>query len=95
MLFPEQYTWAEPVVITTIVVFIFSWIGNTIVSESKLLAALTAAILLALVLGPISYFRLATLSVTFPSLEPAPAAQSDTPSSSAPSANPVRTVPTE
>ncbi len=95
MLFSEQYIWAEPIVIITIVVLVCSWIGNTIASGRNFLAALIAAILLALFLGPLAYFRLATLTLTFPFRDPAPLSQSSTPPSSAQSASPVRTVPTE
>lgn len=90
MFMPAQYAWAEPVVIAAIVVFIISWIGNSVIFGNKFLNALATAVVFGLIFGALAYFRLATLSITFPDRETAPVAQ---PASPAPPANSVKTVP--
>jgi hypothetical protein len=56
MLLPAEYLWVEPVLIATIVVFIISWIGNTILFNSRLLNALITAIVFAAIFGALTYF---------------------------------------
>ncbi len=102
MLLPHQYAWAEPVAIGSVVVFIVAWIGYTIGSSSRFLTALVAALVFALIFGPLAHFRLATLSIDVagrPSTrEPMPA-QTQAPTAPQqprkPPANPVTTVPNE
>lgn len=90
MLMPAQYAWAEPVVIASIVVFIISWIGNSLVFASKLLNALATALVFALIFGALAYFQIATISLSTPGREPAPVAK---PAAPVPPTNPVTTVP--
>jgi hypothetical protein len=90
MFMPDQYAWAEPVAIAAIVVFIISWIGNSVTFGNTFLNALATAVVFALIFGALAYFRLATLSISFPDRETVPVAK---PASPAPPANPVTTVP--
>ena len=93
MFMPVQYAWAEPIAITAVVIFIISWIGNSVIFGDKFLNALATAVLFAVIFGTLAYFQLATLSITFPGREPVPAAKSTIPAPPARPANPVTTVP--
>lgn len=90
---PVQYAWAEPVAITSVVVFIISWIGNSVIFGDKFLSALATAVLFAVIVGTLAYFQLATLSITFPGRAPVSAAKPALPAPPARPANPVTTVP--
>jgi apolipoprotein N-acyltransferase len=90
MFMPAQYAWAEPVVIAALVVFIISWIGNSVIFGNKFLNALATAVVFGLVFGALAYFRVATLSITSPDRETVPVAK---PASPVPPGNPVATVP--
>ena len=91
MFMPAEYAWAEPVAIAAIVVFIISWIGNSILFGNKFVNALATAIVFGMIFGALAYFRVATLSITFPGLEPVSVSE---PAPPAPSGL-VTTVPTE
>lgn len=95
MFMPAQYAWAEPVAIAAIVVFIISWIGNSVIFSYKFLNALATAVVFALIFGTLAYFRLATLSITFQGGEPTPIAKPAPSASPAPAANPVTTAPSK
>jgi hypothetical protein len=93
MFMPTQYAWAEPVVIAAIVVFIISWIGNSLIFGNKFLNAFATALVFALIFGALAYFRIATLSISTPGREPPPVAKPAAPV--VVPANPVTTVPTK
>ena len=93
MFMPAEYAWVEPVAIAATIVFIISWIGNSVIFGNKILNALATAIVFALIFGALAYFRLATLSITFQGREPASIAKPAPSASPAPAANPARTVP--
>jgi hypothetical protein len=64
MLLPAQYTWFEPVLIATIVVFIIALIGNSIGFGNRIVGALMSAILFALMFGALVYFGYGSVSMS-------------------------------
>jgi len=95
MFMPAEYTWIEPVGIAAVVVFIISWLGNWITFSNRGLNALATAVVFGLIFGALAYFRVATLSITFPGREPAGVAKPGPRPSPVPPANPVKTLPTK
>ncbi len=70
---PEPYAWAQPVVIAALVVFVVSYIGNTLTMYNKLVNAAVTSIVFALIFGAITYFGYGGVSM---SVNPNPAADS-------------------
>jgi len=103
MFMPAEYAWAEPVVIAAAVVFAISWIGKSIIFGNKFFNALMTAIVFALIFGALAYFRIATLSISFPgsgaasaaATSPQPSGLPANPVTTAPPGNPVATVPNQ
>jgi hypothetical protein len=97
MFMPAEYAWTEPIVIAAIVVFIISWIGNSIYFGNRFVNALLTAVVFALIFGALAYFKLGTVTMTLPGLPTAPVARTAPPAQPAPPApppaNPVTTVP--
>ena len=56
MFLPEQYLWFEPVLVAAVVVFVVSWIGNSLTFSNKFANALVTAVVFALIFGAITYF---------------------------------------
>lgn len=75
MFLPSEYVWFEPVLIASIVVFVVSWIGNTIFFGNKFANALITAIVFGGIFGAIVYFGYGSISmsVTTTQSESAPA----------------------
>jgi hypothetical protein len=74
MFLPSNYLWFEPVLIAAIVVFVVSWIGNSILFNNRFANALVTSIVFAVIFGAIAYFGFGSVSMT----------ASPTPSASAP-----------
>ena len=64
MLLPAPYTWFEPVLIASIVVFIIDLIGNSITFSNRYLSALVSAIVFAIVFGGLVYFGYGNVSMS-------------------------------
>jgi hypothetical protein len=77
MLLPEPYTWFEPVLIASIVVFIIDLIGNKIAFGNRYLGALASAILFALIFGGLTYFGYGNVSMSV-TTTPSPTAPAQT-----------------
>ena len=76
MLLPVEYAWAEQVLIASVVVFFFAWIGNTITFANRVISAFVTALVFGLVFTALVYFGYGGVSVSV-STEPsatAPAA---------------------
>lgn len=55
MLLPADYTWFEPVLIASIIVFAVSWIGNSILFNNRFLNALATSLVFAAIFGVLAY----------------------------------------
>jgi hypothetical protein len=64
MFLPAQYTWFEPVLIASVVVFVVDLIGSAFSFGSRVLGALMSAIVFALVFGALVYFGYGSISMT-------------------------------
>ena len=64
MLLPAKYFWFEPVLLAAIVVFFVDLIGNFLFFGSRLVNALTTAIVFAALFGALVYFGYGNVSVT-------------------------------
>jgi hypothetical protein len=64
MFLTAQYTWFEPVLIATIVVFIIDLVGNSISLGNRFLGALMSSIVFALVFGTLVYFGYGNVSMS-------------------------------
>ncbi len=75
MFLPADYLWFEPVLIAAIIVFIVSWIGNSILFNNRLLNALVTSIVFAVVFGAVAFFGFGsiTMKASSPSSAVAPA----------------------
>ena len=76
MFLPADYLWFEPVLFATIIVFIISWIGNSILFSNRFLNALVTSIVFAAVFGAVAYFGFGsiTMKASLPPSATAPAA---------------------
>ena len=73
MFLPVEYVWFEPVLIAAVVVFVVSWIGNSLIFSNRLANALATAIVFALIFGTIVYFGYGNISMSV-TTEPSPTA---------------------
>jgi hypothetical protein len=64
MFLPSNYLWFEPVLIAAIVVFVVSWIGNSILFNNRFANALVTSIVFAVIFGAIAYFGFGSVSMT-------------------------------
>jgi hypothetical protein len=55
MFMPADYLWFEPVLIAAIVVFVVSWIGNSILFNNRFLNAFVTAVVFAIIFGALAY----------------------------------------
>jgi hypothetical protein len=60
---PPAYLWFEPVLIASIVVFVISWIGNSIVFSNRFVNALATAFVFAIIFGALTYFGYGSVSM--------------------------------
>ena len=65
MLLPAQYFWFEPVLLAAIIVFVVDLVGNTIFFGSRVVNALTTAVLFAALFGSLMYYGYGSVSVSF------------------------------
>lgn len=65
MLLPAQFFWFEPVLFAAIIVFVVDLVGNTIFFGSRVVNALTTAVLFAALFGALIYYGYGNVSVTF------------------------------
>jgi hypothetical protein len=63
MFLPPEYVWFEPVLIASVVVFVVSWIGNSIFFGNRFANALVTALVFAAVFGAITYFGYGSVSM--------------------------------
>lgn len=78
MFLPAQYSWFEPVLIASVVVFISALLGNWITFRNRALSALVSAIVFAIVYGAIvAYFSPNKVSVSVV-VTPSPSAPAQT-----------------
>ncbi|WP_245296982.1 MULTISPECIES: hypothetical protein [Rhodomicrobium] len=73
MLLPVEYAWAEQVLIASIVVFFFAWIGNTITFSNRVISAFVTALVFAIIFGALVYFGYGGVQMSV-STEPSPTA---------------------
>jgi uncharacterized membrane protein YadS len=73
MILPAEYAWSEPVLIATLVVFVVSWIGNSITFANRFINALVTALVFGVIFGGIVYFGYGQLSMSVSST-PSPTA---------------------
>ena len=64
MMLPAQYSWFEPVLIASVVVFVIDLIGNSFAFGNRYVGALVSAILFALVFGALVYFGYGNVSMS-------------------------------
>lgn len=70
MFLPADYSWLEPVLIASGVVFIVSLIGNLIAFGNRLANAIVTAIIFGLIFGALMFYGYGDVRMTF-STEPA------------------------
>ncbi len=80
MFLPSEYSWAEPVIIASAVVFVIDWISNSITFSNRVLNAFVTAILFGLIFGGLVYFGYGGVEMRI----------SSTPSPNAPAMAPAR-----
>jgi hypothetical protein len=55
MFLPPQYAWLEPVIIAAVVVFVISWIGNTVTFSNRIASAFVTALIFGLIFAGLTY----------------------------------------
>jgi hypothetical protein len=78
MFLPAKYFWFEPVLLAAIVVFVIDLIGNFLFFGSRVVNALTTAVVFTAIFGTLVYFGYGNISITV----------NTTPSSTAPAKTP-------
>jgi uncharacterized membrane protein YadS len=73
MFLPSEYLWIEPVLIAALIVFIVSWIGNSITFANKFINALITAIVFGLIFGAVAYTGYGDISMSV-TTKPSPTA---------------------
>lgn len=76
MVLPPEYAWIELVIIGAVVVFVADLIGNMISFQSRLVNALTTAIVFAVAFSLVIYLRFGTVLIMewgFAFMRPPPA----------------------
>ncbi len=73
---PPEYSWLQPIIVASIVVFFVSWIANSIFSANNFLNALLTALIFGLIFAGLVHFGMGgiEISIDTPDLatEPAP-----------------------
>lgn len=64
MFLPSEYTWFEPVLLASIVVFIIDLVGSSFAFGSRSLGALLSALLFAVVFGALVYYGYGNVSMS-------------------------------
>jgi hypothetical protein len=65
MLLPAQYFWFEPVLFAALIVFSVDLVGNILFFGSRVVNAMTTAVLFAALFGSLIYYGYGNVSVTF------------------------------
>jgi hypothetical protein len=65
MFLPPEYAQYEPVIIAAVVVFIITWIANTITFSNRVISAFLSGVLFAIVFGALVYFGYGSVQMTF------------------------------
>jgi ribose/xylose/arabinose/galactoside ABC-type transport system permease subunit len=71
---PPEYSWLQPIIVASIVVFFVSWIANAIFSANDFLNALLTAIIFGLIFSGLVYFGMGGIEISIDT----PAAITDT-----------------
>jgi hypothetical protein len=65
MFLPSQYAWLEPVIISAVIVFVISWIGNTITFSNRIVSAFVTALIFGLIFAALAYSGYGGIDVSF------------------------------
>jgi ribose/xylose/arabinose/galactoside ABC-type transport system permease subunit len=71
---PPEYSWLQPIIVASIVVFFVSWIANAIFSANDFLNALLTAIIFGLIFAGLVYSGMGGIEISIDT----PAALTDT-----------------
>jgi ribose/xylose/arabinose/galactoside ABC-type transport system permease subunit len=73
-IFPPEYSWLQPIIVASIVVFFVSWIANAIFSANDFLNALLTALIFGLIFAGLVYSGMGGIEISIDT----PAAITDT-----------------